>query len=144
MRMRRVCIVGASGKLGQYTVRHSLDRRYEVVGVCREGSVRKFDTFKDRITIIPGATNDRDVVKRRLPGVMACSPCLQPGGWSNYASGTAVDRGAGQQTRGGRKSGAPVWSRHVGDPVLASNLTRRVDFALFLVAALDKDELVQE
>jgi hypothetical protein len=23
-----------------------------------------------------------------------------------------------------------VWSRHVGDPILASNLTRRVDYAL--------------
>jgi hypothetical protein len=30
----------------------------------------------------------------------------------------------------------PVWSRHVGDPVLKSNLTRRVDFALFMVEAL--------
>jgi hypothetical protein len=32
----RVCIVGASGKLGQYMVRHALDRGYEVTGVCRE------------------------------------------------------------------------------------------------------------
>ena len=35
----RVCIVGASGKLGQYMVQHALDRGYEVVGVCREQSV---------------------------------------------------------------------------------------------------------
>ncbi len=26
-------------------------------------------------------------------------------------------------------------SRHVGDPILESNITRRVDFALFMVAA---------
>ena len=33
----------------------------------------------------------------------------------------------------------------MGDPVLASNLTRRVDFALFMVEALDHDDtLVQE
>jgi hypothetical protein len=32
----------------------------------------------------------------------------------------------------------------VGDPILASNLTRRVDFALFMVAALTDDELIQE
>ena len=31
---------------------------------------------------------------------------------------------------------------HVGDPILASNLTRRVDFALFMVAALENDELI--
>ena len=37
----RVCIVGASGKLGQYIVQHALDRDYEVVGVCREESVGK-------------------------------------------------------------------------------------------------------
>ena len=32
--------------------------------------------------------------------------------------------------------GLPVWSRHVGDPILESNKTRRVDFALFMVEAL--------
>jgi hypothetical protein len=32
----------------------------------------------------------------------------------------------------------------VGDPILASNLTRRVDFALFVVAALENDELIHE
>ncbi len=42
----RVCIVGASGKLGRYMVQHALDRGYEVVGVCREQSVGKLDAFK--------------------------------------------------------------------------------------------------
>jgi hypothetical protein len=32
----------------------------------------------------------------------------------------------------------------VGDPILKSNMTRRVDFALFMVAALENDELVHE
>lgn len=36
----KVCIVGASGKLGQYMVQHALDRGYAVVGVCREQSVQ--------------------------------------------------------------------------------------------------------
>jgi hypothetical protein len=44
----------------------------------------------------------------------------------------------------GDSQGLPVWSRHVGDPMLESNRTRRVDFALFMVEALDNDELVQE
>jgi hypothetical protein len=35
----RVCIIGASGKLGQYMVQHALDRDYTVVGVCRERNV---------------------------------------------------------------------------------------------------------
>ena len=38
----------------------------------------------------------------------------------------------------------PVWSTHVGDPILKSNATRRVDFALFMVAALENDQLVRE
>jgi NAD(P)-dependent dehydrogenase (short-subunit alcohol dehydrogenase family) len=60
--MKKVCIVGVSGKLGQYMVQHALDRGYEVVGVCREQSVGKLDAFKGRITVIPGATNDREVI----------------------------------------------------------------------------------
>ncbi len=44
----------------------------------------------------------------------------------------------------GESQGLPVWSRHVGDPILRSNLTRRVDFALFMVEALENDELVRE
>jgi hypothetical protein len=32
----------------------------------------------------------------------------------------------------------------VGDPILESNITRRVDFALFMVEALQNDELVHE
>ena len=41
----RICIVGASGKLGRYMIQHALDRGYEVVGVCREQSVDKLDGF---------------------------------------------------------------------------------------------------
>jgi hypothetical protein len=32
----------------------------------------------------------------------------------------------------------------VGDPILASNRTRRVDFAQFMVAALENDALIHE
>ncbi len=66
--MNRVCIVGASGKLGRYMVQHALDRGYEVVGVCRPQSVAKLDAFAGRITIVPGATNDREVIQRAVAG----------------------------------------------------------------------------
>ena len=69
----RVCIVGASGKLGQYMVQHALDRGYEVVGVCRQESVGKLDRFKGRITVIPGATDDPEVIKRAVAGATGCS-----------------------------------------------------------------------
>lgn len=48
----------------------------------------------------------------------------------------------GSDLEEGESQGLPVWSEHVGDPVLESNLTRRVDFALFMVAALENDALV--
>lgn len=67
----KVCVVGASGKLGQYMVQHALDRSYDVVAVCREQSVGKLDRFKGQISVVPGATDDRDVQRadrHRPPG----------------------------------------------------------------------------
>lgn len=85
----RVCIVGASGKLGQYMVQHALDRDYEVVGVCREQSVGKLDRFKGRITVIPGATDDRDVIKEAVSGCDGVLVVLVPRGVHGYSTGTA-------------------------------------------------------
>ena len=50
----------------------------------------------------------------------------------------------GSDLEEGESQGLPVWSRHVGDPILESNLTRRIDFALFMVAALEDDSLIHE
>ena len=50
----------------------------------------------------------------------------------------------GSSLEEGESQDLPVWSRHVGDPILESNITRRVDFALFMVAALENDELIHE
>ena len=84
-----VCIVGASGKLGRYMVQHALDRGYEVVGVCREQSVGKLDAFKGRITVVPGATNDREVIKHAVAGCDGVLTVLAPWGVHQYSSGTA-------------------------------------------------------
>ena len=212
MNIKKVCIVGASGKLGQYMVQHALDRSYEVVGVCRERSVDKLDPFKGRITILPGATNDREIIKQAVAGCDGVLTVLVPWGVHNYSSGTAqavLDHarpGArliyssgwhitmdgqdvysrafeatlkvaaffgrlvravdindqveacrrvfasdtlwtvvrGSDLEEGESQGLPVWSRHIGDPILESNITRRVDFALFMVAALENDNLIHE
>jgi hypothetical protein len=50
----------------------------------------------------------------------------------------------GSDLEEGESQGLPVWSRHVGDSILESNLTRRVDFAMFMVEALTDDELIHE
>jgi hypothetical protein len=211
-KMKKVCIVGASGKLGQYMVQHALDRNFEVVGVCRERSVGKLDAFKGRIKVIPGATNDREIIKEAVAGCDGVLAVLVPWGVNQYSSGTAqaildharpgarlifscgwhismdgqdvysrsfkfFEKVAGwigrlfrvvdiddqveacrrvfaSETRWtvvrgsdleeGESQGLPVWSQHVGDPILESNITRRVDFALFMVEALENDELVHE
>jgi hypothetical protein len=61
-----------------------------------------------------------------------------------FASDTRWTVVRGSDLEEGESQGLPVWSRHVGDPILASNITRRVDFALFMVAALENDELIHE
>ena len=207
-----VCIVGASGRLGRHLVRHALDRGFAVTAVCRERSVAKLDAFAGRITIVPGATNDPDVIARAVEGCDAVLTVLVPWGVQQYATGTAqavLDHAApgarlvfscgwhisrdgrdaysrrltafvaifgwfarvariadlddqveacrrvfasgrrwtvvrGSDLEEGESQGLPVWTRHVGDPVLASNLTRRVDFALFMVEAIDDEALVGE
>ena len=206
----RVCIVGASGKLGKYMVQHALDRGYEVVAVCREQSVGKLAEFDGRINIVPGATDDREVIKRAVAGCDGVLIVLVPRGVHGYSSGTAqavldhaqprarlvfscgwhitrdgqdvyswklktlVKVGGplarlarfadlddqveacrrvfasdarwtvvrGSDLEEGDSQGLPVWSRHVGDPMLDSNITRRVDFALFMVEALENEDLV--
>jgi hypothetical protein len=50
----------------------------------------------------------------------------------------------GSELEEGASERLPVWSRHVGDPILKSNVTRRVDFALFMVEALTDEALVRE
>src|ERR671915_347020 len=88
-RTRKVCIVGASGKLGQYMVRHALDRGYEVVGVCRERSVGKLAAYADRITIVPGPTNDRAVIRKAAAGCDGVRTVLFPWGVRQYSPGPA-------------------------------------------------------
>ena len=192
-------------------VQHALERSYDVVGVCREQSVAKLDDVKDQITIIAGATNDRDVIRRAVVGCDGVLTVLVPWGIQQYASGTAqavldfaesearlifscgwhisqdgsdvyswnlrafvkIFGGLARMFRfaelddqveacrrifesttkwtvvrasdleEGGSQGLPIWSRHVGDPVLQSNLTRRIDFALFMVEALQNDALIQ-
>ncbi len=85
----KVCVVGASGKLGQYMVQHALDRGYEVNAVCRDSSVGKLAKFKDRIAIFPGATNDREVIERAVAGCDGVLTVLVPWGFQHYSSGTA-------------------------------------------------------
>lgn len=208
----RVCIVGASGKLGRYMVQRCLDKGYEVVGVCRAQSVEKLADLADRIQIVPGDTNDRDVIREATQGCDGVLTVLAPWGVQGYSTGTAqavldlapasarlifscgwhisrdgqdvypwrlkafvkvfgvlarwarfadlsdqeeatarifasgrrwtVVRGSALEE--GPSQGLPLWSRHVGDPLLASNLTRRIDFARFMVEALEDDTLIQE
>ena len=61
-----------------------------------------------------------------------------------FASDTRWTVVRGSRLEEGASEGLPAWSCHVGDPVLQSDITRRVDFALFMVRALEDDDLVHE
>ncbi|MEZ4870667.1 MAG: hypothetical protein R2827_00185 [Bdellovibrionales bacterium] len=50
----------------------------------------------------------------------------------------------GSDLEEGESEGLPLWSDHVGDPLLSSNRTRRIDFALFMVDAITNDGLVKK
>jgi NAD(P)-dependent dehydrogenase (short-subunit alcohol dehydrogenase family) len=210
--MKKICIIGASGKLGRYMIGHALDRGYDVVGVCRERSVGKLEGFKDRIAVIPGNTNDREAIGKAVAGCDGVLVVLVPWGRKRYSSGTAqavidlAPKGArlifscgwhitrdhldvypdrlikeervarflsrltglfdiddqvracdlvfasdtlwtvvrGSDLEEGESQGMPVWAEHVGDPILGSGIVRRVDYALFMVAALARSELVRK
>lgn len=105
MAIKKVCIVGASGKLG---------------GIwC---STPWFGRLTRLVDI-----DDQVEACRRI--------------FASDARWTVVH---GSDLEEGKSQGLPVWSRHVGDPILASNITRRADFALFMVEALEKNELIHE
>jgi hypothetical protein len=61
-----------------------------------------------------------------------------------FASDTRWTVVRGSDLEEGGSQGLPVSSRHVGDPILGSDLTRRVHFALFVVEALENHHLVHE
>ena len=61
-----------------------------------------------------------------------------------FASDTRWTVVRGSDLEEGTSQGLPAWSRHVGDPILASNKTRRVDYARFMVEALSNDALIHE
>ncbi|MEE4242677.1 MAG: NAD(P)H-binding protein [Desulfopila sp.] len=210
--MKKICVIGASGKLGKYMIKHALEAGYQVNAVCRQQSVEKLAAFKERIVIFPGATDDREVIQEAVAGCGGVLTVLVPWGMQHYASGTAqavldhappearlifscgwhitrdgLDRYStklklfvkifgflgrllrkvdiddqveacrrifasttlwtvvrGSDLEEGPSQGLPLWSRHVGDPILAANITRRIDFALFMVHALSNDDLIHE
>jgi hypothetical protein len=58
-----------------------------------------------------------------------------------FASDTQWTVVRGSDLEEGESRGLPVWSGHAGDSILKSNITRRVDFARFMVEALKNDTL---
>ena len=60
-----------------------------------------------------------------------------------FASDTRWTVVRGSDLEEGESQGLPIWRHHDGDPALASNRTRRTDFALFMVEALSDEALMQ-
>ena len=88
--MNTVCIIGISGKLGQYMTETCLAKGYKVHGVCRPESIPKLDRFKGRITLFPGRCDDRTVVAQALKGCDGVLTVLIPRGMTDYSTKTAL------------------------------------------------------
>ena len=88
--MKTVCIIGISGKLGQYMTETCLAKGYKVHGVCRPESIPKLDRFKGRITLFPGRCDDRTVVAQALKGCDGVLTVLIPRGMTDYSTKTAL------------------------------------------------------
>lgn len=210
--MKKIAIIGASGKLGQYMIEQALAKGFQVNGVCRAESVAKLSRFSTQIKIFPGNTDDRQVIAKAVNGCDAVLTVLMPWGMQNYSSNTAqavldlapadarvifscgwhisqdgLDKYTWQQkaiyftftwvlkllriadtndqieacrriffsTRPwtvvrasnleeGATLGRAVWAERVEDPILSKNLIRRVDFAQFMVDAIENKELIQK
>jgi hypothetical protein len=56
---------------------------------CRAASVPKLDAFKGRMALIPGATNDREVIRQPVAGCEGVLTVLAPWGVQQYSTGTA-------------------------------------------------------
>lgn len=177
--MKKVRIVGASGKLGRYMAQHALDREIirKAVAGCdgvltvlvpwgmhqyssgTAQAVLDYARSGARLIFSCGwhITRDgKDVYSRSFRAFGKAA------GWFGrflrvvdiddqveacrrvFASDTRWTVVHGSDLEEGESQGLPLWSRHVGDPILKSNITRRMDFALFMVAALEDDELVHE
>jgi hypothetical protein len=209
--MRRIAIIGASGKLGQYMIQQALDKGYQVNGVCRAKSVHKLARFSKQITIFPGHTDDRQVIAKAVDGCDAVLTVLMPWGMNHYSSNTAqaildhapiearlvfscgwhisqdgLDKYTWHQKaiystftlvlkllriadtndqveacrrifssnrswtvvrasnlEEGETLGHAVWAERIGDPAISKNLIRRIDFAQFMVDAIENTELIQ-
>ncbi len=210
--MKRIAIIGISGKLGQLMAEHALARGYEVIGLCRPESVGKIDHLATRIELVTGKTSDPATIAATVKGCDGVLTVLVPWGIDGMATSTALgvlenaEPGArlvfsggwhirrdsrdrypllsrlttwafgriakltrmadiddhvraarlifasdrdwtlvrGSDLEEGDSEGLPVWLPHVGDPLLASNRTRRTDFALFMVDALTNPRLIHE
>ncbi len=57
--------------------------------MCREKSVEKLDAFEGRITVVPGATDDREVIRAAVAGCDGVLVVLVPRGVHGYSTGTA-------------------------------------------------------
>lgn len=210
--MKRIAIIGISGRLGQYMARQALDRGYKVAGVCRPESTAKLGRLADRIELFEGDTSDSGLIAEAVAGRDGMLTVLVPWGTDGMATRTALavlnhaEKGArlifsggwhmqrddrdrypgvirfatwafGRLARltgkadiddhkraarliyasdrdwtlvrasdleEGEPDGLPIWARNVGDPILKSNRTRRIDFAHFMVHALTDDSLIRE
>lgn len=88
--MKRISIIGISGKLGLLMAQHALAKGYEVTGLCRPESAAKLAAYDGSLHVVTGDTSDPETITRATRGAHGVLTVLVPWGTDGMATRTAA------------------------------------------------------